>query len=313
MVVVAVAGGTGAVGRNIVEAFVSQEKHEVIVLSRRADAAKEKELGVRIVATDYKDVAALTKILEENKVHTVISALVMMPNAAGPLEPNLIRAADASKTTRRMVPSEYGFPQYKEDGDIFPSIPMKQASLRALETSKDLEWTLFYTGYFMDYFGMPNFPSYLTPYVVLMDIPGNTAAIPGGGNKLVTFTHTSDVGKFVAASLDLEKWEHVSIIIGDKVTMNEAVKLAEEAKGTKFTVFYDDVEKLKRGEVTELSSQTSLYSVIPREFVQAMSSAFGIWVDRGDMDFDEDISLNKKFPELKTIKLKELLEKAWKN
>lgn len=34
MVVVAVAGGTGAVGRSIVEALVSQAKHEVIVLSR---------------------------------------------------------------------------------------------------------------------------------------------------------------------------------------------------------------------------------------------------------------------------------------
>jgi hypothetical protein len=39
------------------------------------------------------------------------------------------------------------------------------------------------------------------------------------------------VGKFVAASLDLEKWDRVSVIIGDKVTMNEAVKLAAEAKG----------------------------------------------------------------------------------
>lgn len=78
------------------------------------DTAKEKELGVRLVATDYKDVAVLAKILEDSNVDTVISALAMMPNAGGPLEPNLIRAADASKTTRRMVPSEYGFPQYKE-------------------------------------------------------------------------------------------------------------------------------------------------------------------------------------------------------
>ena len=83
--------------------------------------------------------------------------------------------------------------------------------------------------------------------------------------------------------------------------------------GTKFKVVYDNLEKLKRGEVTELPSQELLYSAIPREFVQAISSAFGIWVDRGDMDFDEDTSLNKKLPELKTIKLKELLEKAWKN
>jgi hypothetical protein len=108
---------------------------------------------------------------------------------------------------------------------------MKHASLRALEASKDLEWTLFYNGYFMDFFGMPKVPSYLPPYVMLIDMPENMAAIPGIGNKLVTFTHTSDVGKFVAASVDLEKWDCVSVIIGDKVTMNEAVKLAKEAKG----------------------------------------------------------------------------------
>ena len=76
--------------------------------------AKEKELGVRLVATDYKNVVVLTKILEDNNDHTVISALVMMPNSGGPLELNLIRAADASKTTRRMIPSEYGYPQREE-------------------------------------------------------------------------------------------------------------------------------------------------------------------------------------------------------
>ncbi len=108
---------------------------------------------------------------------------------------------------------------------------MKQASLRALEASKNLEWTVFYIGYFMDYFGMPKLPSYLTPFFVLMDVLGNTAAIPGDGNKPVTFTHTSDVGKFVAASVDLDEWDRVSVIIGDKMTMNEAVELAEEVKG----------------------------------------------------------------------------------
>lgn len=83
--------------------------------------------------------------------------------------------------------------------------------------------------------------------------------------------------------------------------------------GATFKVAHDDLEKLKRGEVTELPSQTSLYSVLPREFAQAINSTFGIWVDRGDLDFDENTSLNKKFPGLKTMKLRELLEKAWKN
>lgn len=78
-------------------------------------------------------------------------------------------------------------------------------------------------------------------------------------------------------------------------------------------MFYDEIEKLKRGEVTELPWQTAVYSVIPREFVQAISIRFGTWVDRGDVDLDENMSLSRKVPELKTMELKELLEKAWKN
>jgi hypothetical protein len=85
-----------------------------------------------------------------------------------------------------------------------------------------------------------------------------------------------------------------------------------ETLGTKFKVVYDDLDKLRRGEATELPWQTSLYSRIPKKLLQVISSAFGIWVSRGDLDFNEDMSLNQKLPELKTIKLKEFLEKAWK-
>lgn len=107
---------------------------------------------------------------------------------------------------------------------------MKQASRHALKDTV-LEWTIVYNGYFMDYLGMPKLPSHLAPYVALIDIPGNAAAIPGDGNKPVTFTHTSDVGKLVAALVNFDKWDSISFIIGDKMTLNEAVKLAEDAKG----------------------------------------------------------------------------------
>ena len=82
--------------------------------------------------------------------------------------------------------------------------------------------------------------------------------------------------------------------------------------GTKFTVVYDDVDKLKRHEATELPSQASLYAGIPKEYIQAVSSLSGIWFARGDLDLDENTALNKTFPEIKTLKVKELLERAWK-
>lgn len=72
----------------------------------------EAELGVTIIPVDYSDVEALTKVLEENIVHTVISALTMLPapGSDGPKEIELIRAADASRTTKRMILSDWGLP-----------------------------------------------------------------------------------------------------------------------------------------------------------------------------------------------------------
>lgn len=45
------------------------------------------------------------------------------------------------------------------------------------------------------------------------------------------FTHSTDLAKYVAASLDLPKWEADYFVYGDRLTWNEFVRLAEEAKG----------------------------------------------------------------------------------
>jgi hypothetical protein len=80
----------------------------------------------------------------------------------------------------------------------------------------------------------------------------------------VVFTHTFDVAQYVAALIGEEKWNDRSIIIGDKLTWNDLVSLAETTKGlymhcsaqimifsdlgipgTKFNVTYDGEETLK--------------------------------------------------------------------
>ncbi|KAK7428229.1 hypothetical protein QQZ08_005295 [Neonectria magnoliae] len=72
-----------------------------------------------------------------------------------------------------------------------------------------------------------------------------TASIPGTGKEVMTFTYSLDVAKFVVEAFNLPKWDRDTIIIGDKMTREEFVKLAEEARGKKFTVTYDSVEKLQ--------------------------------------------------------------------
>jgi nucleoside-diphosphate-sugar epimerase len=113
-----------------------------------------------------------------------------------------------------------------------PSIPVKLVARAALEAAKELEWTIFRNGFFMNYYGMPTVQSFLQLRTsIVLDMESDCAAIPGDGNTPVTFTHTADVGKLVAASLDLAQRQHVSNVVGDKVSRNKFVNIAEKAKG----------------------------------------------------------------------------------
>lgn len=108
--------------------------------------------------------------------------------------------------------------------------PRIEAS-KAAKQAKDLEYTSFYTGFFLDYWGMPAVKSYMRPAVMVLDVAHNAAAIPASGNTPLAFTHTSDVAKYVAAALTLEKWEPAYNLTADKVTWNEFLALAEDVRG----------------------------------------------------------------------------------
>ena len=87
----------------------------------------------------------------------------------------------------------------------------------------------------MDYFS-PSLKSYLKPWTIIIDIENKSAAIPGTGNDLVTFTYSFDVAKFVVAALSLDKWPRDMRVIGDTMTWNDVLRLAEEARGLHFPI-----------------------------------------------------------------------------
>ena len=66
---------------------------------------------------------------------------------------------------------------------------------------------------------------------VIVDVENMRAAIPGEGNTPMIFTHTADIAKFMAASLDLPKWPRRCVIVGDRITANRLVSLVEKARG----------------------------------------------------------------------------------
>lgn len=309
MSVVAVAGGTGSIGRAIVDAIVAQKKYELVILGRKTSKELEESLGARVLVADYTDVNSLTAQLEENKVHTVISAL---SSISGPdPELALIRAAEKSSVTKRFIPSVYGI-KYNPEQSGFPPAATKLAAEAELEKTS-LEWTLICNGFFLDYWGMPKVKSYLQPTVIILDIAAGMAGVPGSGDTPVVFTYSFDVGKYVAACLTLSKWEKESYVIGDKLTWNEFVKLAEEVRGTKFNVTHDSLETLSTGKITELPGQQQIYPFFPKEALQGMFAQFGIMMDNGQFDFKPKHSLNEAFPEIKPMTAKRILEEGWKS
>jgi hypothetical protein len=180
-----------------------------------------------------------------------------------------------------------------------------------LEATSTLEYSAVLNGYFADYWVIPKVKSYQDPLPLVVDIANDFAAIPGSGNELVTFTHTFDVARFVAALVGAPKWDKESYIIGDKVSWNQFVQYAEVAKGVKFTVKNDSVEDLKTGRITELPSHQHMYAFFPKPMLRGLFAAFGRMFVEGVFDLNPERTLNQVFPEVKPRKIKDLLFKAW--
>ncbi|KAI8720003.1 NmrA domain-containing protein [Fusarium sp. LHS14.1] len=305
---VAVAGGTGGLGRALVEAILADGKFDVVILARKYDGEKEKQIGARILSADYTNVEALTKVLEDNAIHTVISTLNIISSTEPEL--NIISAADKSAVTKRYVGNVWGVDYTDEFVNRSPLFQAKHAVTDALD-STSLEHTVWYTGYFADYYLMPHAKSYLNMMTAVVDMVNNSAAIPGSGDVPVVFTYTQDVAKFVSASLTLPRWSSRTWIVGDKVTWNEIVALAERAKGVKFNVTYDSVETLKTGRVTALPSHVEMRAFIPQEVLEGILSLYGLLFEADVFDLKPEHTIRDDFPDIKVKSFKELMTEAW--
>lgn len=68
------------------------------------------EIGVEIIGVNYTDLDSAKKVLEDNNIHTILSALSLQSQEQSDAQIGLIRAAAASSTVKRFAPSEFGIP-----------------------------------------------------------------------------------------------------------------------------------------------------------------------------------------------------------
>jgi hypothetical protein len=82
---------------------------------------------------------------------------------------------------------------------------------------------------------------------------------------------------------------------------------------TKFNVTYDSEEKLQTFQVTELPSHPPVYPFLPKEQLQFVLAVFGQWTVAGEFNLSDTDTLNKRFPQIKPLSFRDLLEQAWRD
>ncbi|KAK7214072.1 hypothetical protein V2G26_021250 [Clonostachys chloroleuca] len=296
-------------GRTLVDVLTTQSTHKGIVLTRKACKS---ETAIPHVLVDYNDVKALIKVPEEHEIHTIISAFGINGTSLSVSQANLIKAAEKSSVTKRFIPSSFAI-KYPESGtQILPPLQSYFDSLDLLKTTS-LKWAVVHNGTFLDHFFPPSLKSRYNHGTLVIDIPHVKAGIPGTGDELITLTYTLDVARFVIAALDLFKWPRELRVVGETLTFNQLITLAENATGKKFDVRYDSLETLKQSRITELPGHMNDYKKCPKEVLLTFLSIFQRWMAEGLASIPIEGSLNGKFPDIKPLTAQELMEKHWKS
>ncbi|KAM0713397.1 hypothetical protein Q7P37_010359 [Cladosporium fusiforme] len=303
---IAVAGGMGQVGKSLV-AGLANHGHTVIVLSR--SASHEIRPDVTVLEANYDNPNATSKLLEENKIDTLVCAIGVLSAERNQSQLNLIKAAADSAYTTRFVISSYDM-EYLRD-DINPLAKYTFEAVDALRQT-DLEHTRIVNGWFLDYYGMPHWKTTLHPWINIINMEEKWAAIPGDGSSQATYITTQDLGRFFARLMDEPKWQEVSSVVGNETKFTDLVKLAEKIRGCEFRKSFDSLEKLKSGTISfaDRFPKAGLGSPAQDEaffaIIHYMAGSGAFVVRPGKLN------LNQRYPDIKLTTCEEVMEASWK-
>lgn len=203
-----------------------------------------------------------------------------------------------------------------------------------LLASSPLEYTRVATGFFVDYLGMPLVETNMAPFTWAIDIYGRKAAIPGDGDQLISLTHSVDLARYVVKLLDVAEdggcWDEWSIVVGEDISLNEIVKLAERVRlppgeggsdddaGKHFQVTHDTIEELEKGNATVLPMPGEM-EVAPEQMVdrgdtvKELCALFGRLYHYGVLRMPTGNRLTERFKdEIPPLGVEEFLVDAWK-
>ncbi|KAF2811743.1 NAD(P)-binding protein [Mytilinidion resinicola] len=304
MVHIAIAGGSGEVASEVIDALVAAKKHEITILSRR---------GLIWRTVNYDDKSELAEALQG--IHTVLSFIQLMTDPNQQAQKNLIDAAILADV-KRFAPSEYGSSTTVD----MPWWARKDATQEYLkqvnESGKTIEYTLFQPGMFLDYLAFPyKTAKHLTPLNTMIDFENRRAVVVEGHDAIMTFTTVQDLAAVVARAVDYDgKWPVIGGISGNRIPVSRILEIGERVRGHPFVIEKVKLEDLERGNLkTSWSLETSHPSVSGEQATSLLKAVLiGILLSGAKGAWDVSDEYNQLLPDYKFTQIDDFLAEVWK-
>ncbi|KAL7916737.1 NAD(P)-binding protein [Trichoderma velutinum] len=314
MVRIALAGGSGGVGREILDALLEAGKHDIIVISRKENNIPELESRVSWAVADYTNVDQLVDLLQD--VHTVLSFIVVAQDKGNQSQRNLIDAC-VKAGVKRFAPSDWagastnGLPWYAGKTAI------EQYLRKINQEHKVLEYCCFRPGMLMNYLAFPQKTTkYADIWGIHIDMEHRRAIILGDAKNPGYFSMTTmdDVAKIVAKAVEYEGvWPEVGGIRGDNISQQELIALGEKIRGGMFAVETIKSVQARAGRLTATWHPKMEHPTVPEELRESSAKIFTaktiVSVYQGSWEVSDE--WNRVFPDYKFTTIQEFLEKWW--
>ncbi|KAI1085985.1 NAD(P)-binding protein [Rostrohypoxylon terebratum] len=314
MVKVTVAGGSGQVSREVIDALLESKKHEVTVLSRReapASAQIPSELHWKVV--DYNDKKALVDVLRGT--HTLLSFVQTLSDPDQRSQKNLIDAC-IEAGVKRFAPSEYGSQGTVDMDWLRVKVNIREYLEEVNRKEQVLEYTLFQPGLFLDYLAYPYKTSkYVDQLQTVFDFQNRRAiVVEGHEDAIITLTAIADIAKIVARAVEYEgTWPKIGGIRGNRVTFSQILEIGEKIRGRPFAIDKVKVEDLENGELKTNWNIEAIHQMVSADqaaaFLKAVSIGILLSSSKGAWDISDD--MNRLFPDFEFTSIEKFLTGIW--
>ncbi|KAK7911073.1 NAD(P)-binding protein [Apiospora marii] len=316
MVKIAIAGGTGQVSREIIDALVASGKHEITIFSRAVRAPRLLGLpsGTKWLTVDYRDKNGLVQGLQG--IHTVLSFVQLLSDPNQESQRNLVDAA-IQAGVKRFAPSEYGRSKGTTDMGWWDG---KQKIREYLEEvnrkEKVLEYTLFQPGLFLDYLAFPHKTAkHVEPLQIGFNFERHRAMlVEGHEDAVMTLTTVADLAAIVARAVEYEgTWPATGGIRGNRLTFSQIIEIGERVRGHTFDLGKVKLADLEAGELKSSWDLEAVHKAVSQDqaaaFQKTVSIGFLLSSVKGAWDSSDE--MNHMFPDYEFTSAEEFLMKAW--